>query len=119
MNGKELSGSIVPDQARFGPEFFLMQTLPDYKSKIVLHLPAKKQRDRPRLFPLMEQCFQEVGLTEWLNVISARCPENEDIRQSRQMPVRLSQGTYRVSEHRQSVDPLVPYCLKAGAHAHG
>ena len=51
--------------------------LPDFESKIVSRLPANKQRDGLTLFPLMEQCFQEVGLTEWLNVISTHCPGNE------------------------------------------
>ena len=30
MNGKTLTGSIVPDQARFGPEFLLAQMLPNF-----------------------------------------------------------------------------------------
>jgi hypothetical protein len=77
MNSKEVSGSIVPDQACFGPEFFLLQTLPKFKSKIILCLPANKQRDGPMLFPLLKQCFQKVGLTEWKNAVSAHCP-NED-----------------------------------------
>ena len=77
MNGKELTGSIAPDQACFGPEFFLAQMLPDFESKIVSCLPANKQRDGPMLFLLMEQCFQEVGLTRWTNVISTHCPEEE------------------------------------------
>ena len=76
VNGKELTGSVAPDQARFGPEFFLAQTLPDFESKVVSRLPANKQRDGPTLFPLLEQCFQEVGLTEWSNVVSARCPDD-------------------------------------------
>ena len=70
---KNKRSSLNP--VHFGPEFFLMQTLPDFKSKIVLRLPANKQRDGPTLFPLLEQCFQEVGLTEWKNIIFARCPD--------------------------------------------
>ena len=77
MNGKELTGNVAPDQAHFGSEFFLAQTLPDFESKIVLHLPANKQRDGPMWFPLMEQCFQEFGLTEWTNVISTHCPDED------------------------------------------
>jgi hypothetical protein len=77
VNGKELSGSVAPDQACFGPEFFLVQTLPDFESKIVLRLPVNKQRDGTTLFPLMEQCFQEVRLTKWLNDVSTRCPDDE------------------------------------------
>eukprot|EP00804_Cyclotella_cryptica_P011981 CCRYP_004461-RB/>CCRYP_004461-RB protein AED:0.46 eAED:0.46 QI:457/0.66/0.57/0.71/0.5/0.42/7/0/551 len=77
VNGKELSRSAVPDQACFSPEFFLAQTLPDFESKIVLCLPVNKQRDRPTLFPLMEQCSKEVGLIESTNFVSTRCPEDE------------------------------------------
>ena len=71
MNGKELTGSVAPNQARFGTEFFLAQTLPVFESKVVSRLPANKQCDGPTLFPLLEQCFQEVGLTEWSNIVSA------------------------------------------------
>ena len=54
---------------------FACTMLPDFESKIVSCLPADKQRDGPTLFPLLEQCFQEVGLTEWKNIIFARCPD--------------------------------------------
>ena len=77
MNGKELTGSIAPDQARFGPEFLFTQTLPDFESKIVSRLPVNKQRNGPTLFPLLEQCFQEVSLTKWKNVVSTRCPDED------------------------------------------
>ena len=73
MNSKELTGNVAPDQARFSPKFFLAQTLPDLEWKIVSHLPTNKQRDGPMFFSLMKQCFQEVDLTEWMNVVSARC----------------------------------------------
>ena len=76
VNGKELTGSIAPNRAHFGPEFFLAQMLPDFELKIALRLPLNKQRDGPMLFPLLEQCFQEVGLTKWSNVVAARCPDN-------------------------------------------
>ena len=32
-NGNELTGNVTPDQACFGPEFFLAQMLPDFESK--------------------------------------------------------------------------------------
>jgi hypothetical protein len=31
---KDITGHVVPDQAQFGPEYFLMFTLPDFNSKI-------------------------------------------------------------------------------------
>jgi hypothetical protein len=67
----------VPDQACFGPEFVLAQMLPDFELKIVLHLPVNKQSNGPTLFPLLEQCFQEVGLTKWKNSVSAHCPDKD------------------------------------------
>ena len=73
VSGKKLTGSIAPDQDCFGPEFLLVQTLPDFELKIVLHLPAIKQREVPKLFLLFEQCFQEVRLNKWKSVISAHC----------------------------------------------
>lgn len=76
-NSKEYSASIAPDQARFGPEFFLAMTLPDFKHQVVNRLPANKKEDGPTLFPLLEQCLQEVALTEWRNVVSTRCPTEE------------------------------------------
>jgi hypothetical protein len=77
MNRKEMTGSMVPDQARFGPKIFLAQTLPNFESKIVLRLPANKQRNGPTLFLLFKQCFQEDRLTEWKNVISAHCLDED------------------------------------------
>ena len=62
MNGKEMTGSVAPDQAHFSTEVFLSQTLPNFESKIILHMPMNKQQDGPMLFLLLEQCFQEVGL---------------------------------------------------------
>ena len=35
---KEITGHVVPDQARFGVEYFLTLTLPDFKSKILTWL---------------------------------------------------------------------------------
>jgi hypothetical protein len=43
MNGKEMTQSVAPDQAHFGPEFSLMQALLDFEAKIVSHLPTNKQ----------------------------------------------------------------------------
>ena len=35
VNRKELIGSVAPDQACFGPEYFLAQMLPDFESEII------------------------------------------------------------------------------------
>jgi hypothetical protein len=75
VNGKELTGNIAPNQARFGPKFLLMQALPNFESKIVSRLPSNEQHGGPTLFPFFKQCFEEVGPTEWKNVVSAPCPD--------------------------------------------
>jgi hypothetical protein len=40
-------------------------------------LDTQKDND-PTLFNLMGQCFQDIGLTEWTNVIAKQCPNNAD-----------------------------------------
>lgn len=77
MNGKEVTSSIPLNQSCFSLEFFLTQMLPNFKLKDISHLPPNKQCEGQLLFPLMEQCSQEVGLTEWMNVVSAHCPDKE------------------------------------------
>jgi hypothetical protein len=32
---KDITGHVAPDQAQFGPEYFLAFTLPDFKLKIL------------------------------------------------------------------------------------
>jgi hypothetical protein len=59
----------MPNQALFGPEYFLASTLPDFKSKVLTQLSEAKKEDGPTLFNLVGQCFQDVGLTEWTNVV--------------------------------------------------
>jgi hypothetical protein len=71
---KDIAGHIAPDQARFGPEYFLAFTLPNFKSKILTQLLDSKKDNGLTLFNLMGQCFQDVGLTEWTNVIAKPCP---------------------------------------------
>ena len=76
-NIKQYSASVVPDQACFGPELFLPMTLPDFKHLVVNHLPANKIEVGQTLFPLLEQCLQEVALTKWRNVVLKRCPTED------------------------------------------
>ena len=35
VNRKDYTGVVVPDQARFGPEYYLAFTLPDFESRIL------------------------------------------------------------------------------------
>jgi hypothetical protein len=50
---------VAPNQARFEHKYFLVLT-----------------EDGPTLFNLIGQCFQDVGLTEWNNVVEKRCPND-------------------------------------------
>ncbi len=77
-NSKEITGQIAPNQALFGAEYFLAYTLPDFKSKILTQLSDAQKANCPLLFNLMGQCFQGVGLTEWMSVIAKQCPNNAD-----------------------------------------
>ncbi len=61
---KEITGHVTPNQARFGTEYFLVYTLPHFKSKIFTRLSAEQKDNGPLLFSLMGQCFQDVGLNE-------------------------------------------------------
>jgi hypothetical protein len=50
----------------------------DFKSKILTRLLDAQKDYGPLLFSLLDQCFQDVGLTEWTSVILKRCPKNAD-----------------------------------------
>jgi hypothetical protein len=78
---KEITGHVAPNQARFGMEYFLAYTLPDFKSKILTRLSDVQKDDGPLLFNLMGQCFQGVGLTKWISVIAKQCPNDAQMMQ--------------------------------------
>jgi hypothetical protein len=59
---KKITGHIAPDQARFGAEYFLTFTLPDFKSKVLTRLLDTQKDNGPTLLKLMVECFQDVGL---------------------------------------------------------
>jgi hypothetical protein len=73
---KDITGHIAPDQTRFGPVYFLTFAFPDFKLKILTQLSEAKKKDGPKLFSLMAQGFQDIGLTEWTNVVGKQCPNN-------------------------------------------
>ncbi len=75
---KEITGHVAPDQAQLGAEYFLVYTLPDFKSKILTQLLDAQKDNGPLLFSLLSQCFQDVFLTEWTSVVAKRCPDNAD-----------------------------------------
>jgi hypothetical protein len=56
--------------------YFLAFTLLDLKSKILTQLSEAKKGDSSTLFNLMGQCFQDVGLTKWTNVVGKQCPND-------------------------------------------
>jgi hypothetical protein len=39
-------------------------------------LSKTKNQDGPTLFSLMSQCFQDVGLTKWTNIVGKQYPDN-------------------------------------------
>jgi hypothetical protein len=67
----------MPNQAQFGPKYFLMFTLLDFKSKILTQLSEAKKEGSLTLFNLMGQCFQVVGLTKWTKVVGKQCPNKK------------------------------------------
>ncbi len=75
---KKITGHVAPDQAQFGAEYFLAFTLPYFKSKILTYLLDTQKDNGPTLFNLMGQCFQDKGLTKWMDVIAKQCPNNAD-----------------------------------------
>jgi hypothetical protein len=75
---KEITGHVTPDQARYGAEYFLGYTLPNFKSKILTQLLDAQKDNGPLLLSLLGQCFQDVGLTKWTSVVAKRCLNDAD-----------------------------------------
>jgi hypothetical protein len=48
----------------------------DFKSKILTQLSEAKKEDGTTLFDLMVQFFQDLGLTEWTNIVGKQYPDN-------------------------------------------
>ena len=78
VNKKDYTGLVLSDQARFGPEYYLSFTLPDFKSRILGQIHEDKWNDGDMLFMLIDQCFQCVGLMERTKVVTNRCNEARD-----------------------------------------
>ncbi len=74
----EITDHVAPVKAWFGTEYFVVYTIPDFKSKILTWLSAEQKDDGPLLFNLMGQCFQDIGLTKWTSIIAKQCPNNAD-----------------------------------------
>jgi hypothetical protein len=58
----DITRYVAPDQAQFEPEHFLALT-----------------KDGLPLFNLIVQCFKDVSLTKWNNVIKKQCLNNNDL----------------------------------------
>ncbi len=67
---KEITGHVAHNQALFGAENFLAYTLPNFKSKILTRLLDAQKDNGPLLVSLLDQCFWDVGLTEWTSVVT-------------------------------------------------
>ncbi len=75
---KEITGHVLPNQAWFGTEYFLAYTLSNFKSMSLTQLSNAQKDNSPLLFSLLGKCFQDVGLTEWANVVAKQCLNNAD-----------------------------------------
>jgi hypothetical protein len=58
----DITRHVAPDQAQFKPKYFLALT-----------------EDGPTLFNLIGQCFQDIDLTKWNNVVKKQCPNNTNL----------------------------------------
>ncbi len=58
---KDIIGHAAPNQAQFGPKYFLVFTLPEFKLKILTCISEAKKENGPSLFNLVGKCFQDVG----------------------------------------------------------
>jgi hypothetical protein len=58
----DITRYVVPNQARYEPEHFLAL-----------------MEDGPPLFNLIGQCFQDVSLAKWNNVIRKQCLNDNDL----------------------------------------
>jgi hypothetical protein len=58
----DITRHVAPDQAQFEPGYFIALT-----------------EDGSTLFNLIGQCFQDVGLTKWNNVVRKQCPNDTDL----------------------------------------
>jgi hypothetical protein len=81
---KEITGHVTPDQARFGAEYFLAYTLPNFKSKISTRLSDTQKDNGPLLIYLMGQCFQDVDLTKW-TMLNSRASSVVDVKDINQL----------------------------------
>jgi hypothetical protein len=52
---EDITGHVAPNQAQFGPKYFLAFMLPDFKSKILTQLSEAKKEDGLTLLNLMGQ----------------------------------------------------------------
>ncbi len=71
---KEITSHVAPNQARFGAEYFLAYTLPNFKSKILTRLLDSQKDNGPLLFSLLGQ------------VLSGRRPDRVDQQRCETMP---------------------------------
>jgi hypothetical protein len=90
----DITRHVTPNQARFEPKYFIAPT-----------------EDGPTLFNLIGQCFQDVGLTKWNNVLKKQRPNNTD----------LAKASFEESlgcpKHRQPTESLALRCKEACIHA--
>jgi hypothetical protein len=97
----DITRHVAPDQAQFEPGYFITLT-----------------EDGPTLFNLIGQCFQDVGLGKWNNVVKKQCPNDTNLAKANFKEwtwnyLRQSPGV----QHRQPTDLLALCGKEACIHA--
>ena len=67
-NGREMSCDVTPDKARFGPEYALAYTIPDFETKLLVRWEKDHKEDPEYInkkFDLFRSCLQGVAVTKW------------------------------------------------------
>jgi hypothetical protein len=97
----DITRQVAPNQAQFEPKYFIVLT-----------------GDGPTLFNLIGQCFQDVGLTEFNNVVKKQCPNDTNFAKA-----KFKEWTWNylkqspVAQHRRPTDSLALSCKEACIHA--
>ncbi len=114
-NSKEIIGHVAPNQARFGTEYFLAYTLPNFNSKILTQLLDAQKDDGPLLFSLMNQCFQRCRPDQVDQHHCAAMAKRIRLYEGKlwQVYLGIPWGHCQVPEYRQPADLLAPYFQEA------
>jgi hypothetical protein len=97
----DVTSHVTLNQAQFEPKYFIALT-----------------EDVLTLFNLIGQCFQDVGLSKWNNVVIKQCPHNTNLAK-----LNFKEWTWNYlrqspgAQQRQPTDLLALCCKEACIHA--